>query len=371
MSDYYVSGYNANSAKTLVTAERVPELDMDALIGQRQATWRFDLTNGVSGENLGRLYPLMDNGPAVLTHDAGRTIKRDLRLELDPSDAAEINTLTDRVSPSMIVGGRTWPLGRYQFTGSLSRISTGGDDKSVTLMDEMFAVDQQLTQGFSSGLRADLAIRQLLDTMARPPTDVKIEPSPYPSAGSWRPGTQRGQAAGTIALLGDYETAWFDNAGAFRMVRTVDPAASLPAFDWDSGFPVYTDSITKSDNLLDAPNRFVVIGNGQSSQVAEVVGIYDIPPSAPHSIAQRGFIQQATFDMNVDNSAQATAVARALGMNQTIVEQVDASTPPDPRHDSYDVIRFMGVNWVETYWSMEMIEGGDMSHTLRRGYVVV
>ena len=139
-------------------------------------------------------------------------------------------------------------------------------------------------------------------------------------------------------------------------------------FDGDDGYPVIADTIARTDDILAAPNRFVVVGNGSASVNSELVGVYDLPPSAPHSIANRGFVIQQTTDMQLASASQATAAARTIGMRSTPVEQYDLTTPPDPRHDSYQVIRWRDENWLETAWSMECIEGGNMSHTLRRAY---
>lgn len=370
MSDFYADSYvsRRSAGGLLVTAERTAELDLEACIGQRQATFRFDLFNGVTGENLGRVYPDADRA-ATLTHDTSRTIKRDLRLTLDPADASEINVITDRIAPSMLLAGRIWPLGRFMFTSEVDMVSTGGNDASLVLMDEMWLVDQEITAGFSSSASVDLAARQLVDGL--PLVGAEFEPSPYPAVGGWRVGSRRGQILNTLALIGDYETPWLANDGLMRMVRTVDPADAIPAITWDDTALVYADKVSDTDNLVEAPNRFVVVGNGTASSAAEIVGVYDVPPSAPHSIAARGFVLQQTYDVGVGTQAQATAAARGIGLRQTIIAQLDTATPPDPRHDSYDVIRWNGVNWLETAWSMELVEGGDMAHTLRRGFVAV
>ena len=49
-------------------------------------------------------------------------------------------------------------------------------------------------------------------------------------------------------------------------------------------------------------------------------------------------------------------------------ETVSVTTALDPRHDSYDVIRWQGENWLETAWSMDLAEGGNMTHQLRKSY---
>jgi hypothetical protein len=253
------------------------------------------------------------------------------------------------------------------FTGDTDRIRTGGDDGSMMLMDEMNLVDQEIDRGFSSTSSCDQAMRDVVAGLNLP-RGLSFAASPYQAAGAWRVGSTRGSILTTLAMIGDLETPWFDNSGVLRAVRVVDPATAVPDLSFDDGYPVLADTIGRTDDLLSAPNRFVVIGNGSASLNAEIVGIYDLPPSAPHSIAGRGFVIQQTMNLQLTSLAQAAAAARTIGMRSTPVEQYDLTTPPDPRHDGYQVIRWRGENWLETAWSMNCIEGGDMTHTLRRAY---
>lgn len=361
------SGYNRYSSQPLLLEPRIDTLDLTAAIGQRQSTYRFDLVNGVTGQNLGSITPYRDQ-PATITHDTSRTIKRDLKIVIDAVDLAEINTLTDRILPFMLIAGQEWQLGRYMFVAETDAIRTGGDDGSMVLMDEMNLVDQELLASFSSTASCDAAMRELVEGLPLP-MGTDFAATPYPASGAWRMGARRGQALGTLALLGDLETPWMNNTGVMCAVRTVDPATSIPDLSFDDGYPVHTDSIMRTDDLLMAPNRFVVVGNGSDSSSAEIVGRYDTPPSAPHSIASRGFAIQQTTTLDIATSEQAKAAARAIGIRSVPVEQVDLTTAPDPRHDGFQVVRWRGNNYLETAWSLNLIEGGEMAHTLRRAYL--
>jgi len=73
-------------------------------------------------------------------------------------------------------------------------------------------------------------------------------------------------------------------------------------------------------------------------------------------------------DLQVNSVVEATAAARTIGIRYTVVERANFNTPPDPRHDSYDVCIFAGERWREVAWSMTLEEGGIMSHTLIRAY---
>lgn len=339
-------------------------LDIDTGIGQRTATWRFDLVDAVSGENLGQVHPIRPG--AAISHDTTRTIKRDLRVAFGVADTAAINPLTDRISPVMVVDGQDWPLGRFMFTDQTDLQSTGGTLGDMALVDEMFIVDQQISAAFSSTQSATAAVIAFLE--GQPLVGVNVEASPFPAVGAWAPGTTGGQVLEALATQGDYMTPWMDHTAVFRMIRTVDPDTAVPTLDFDRGHRVIAGTITGTSDLLRAPNRFVVTSNSGDAQTAAIVGTYDVPPSAPYSIAQRGFVIPQVINLQVSSSTQAAAVARNLGIRQAVFRRAQVSTPPDPRHDSYDVIRWQGVNWLELGWTMTLQDGTPMTHLLRRSF---
>jgi hypothetical protein len=55
-------------------------------------------------------------------------------------------------------------------------------------------------------------------------------------------------------------------------------------------------------------------------------------------------------------------------MRHTLVEQLQLQTAADPRYDSYDVVRWQGVNWLEISRSMQLTNGAPMQHIFRRTY---
>jgi hypothetical protein len=55
-------------------------------------------------------------------------------------------------------------------------------------------------------------------------------------------------------------------------------------------------------------------------------------------------------------------------VQNSVTEQIQFSTPPDPRHDSYDVCLLQGQLWLERSWSMTLVEGASMQHTCTRFY---
>lgn len=343
-----------------------PLLDLAPWVGQRQCTFRFNLSDGVTGEDLGEFHPLRG---ASLTHDTTRTIKRQLSLQLGEADTAAINPIRDRVRVYMVFpNGQEYPLGKYMFTDSTRQVFTSGKLGTMVLNDEMFLVDQQIGKGVTAYFHsANDIIAEILTPL---PIDFTVEASPFSNTQSWAVGQGRGSVLEALAVTGDYFSPWFDNTGVMRFIRSFDPATRIPELDFDAGNQVLRTAITETDDLLTAPNKFVVISNASSNDglSTPIVGTATVPPTAPHSLANRGFEILEVQDLQLTTPAQAFAVANNLANRQTVFERVTLSTPPDPRHDSYNVIRWQGELWLELAWSMALTEGGEMNHLLRRAY---
>lgn len=359
-------------ARALSTEEPDPVLDLDDYVGQRAATFRFDIVDSITGYRR-TVTPLRDSIP-ILTHDTTRTIKRQIMgLFLGVADTALFNSITSRLQPFMVFDdGAAYPLGQYVPNSQILFQSTGGEQSNVTFYDEGFIVDQQFSRGFGSarpGESIQITLARCLEDL---PITYTIEPSEFGATVGWAAGTRRGYAVEQLAIDGDWLSPWFDNTNVMRFIRSFDPALREVTFNLDSGNKVKRANVLRSNNIVTAPNRFVVVSNGQSAvdgASGPVVGVYDIPESAPHSAFNRGFVVSETVYRQLNYSSQAQAVAKRLGQQQIIFETIELSTAPDPRHDSYDVLRWDGVNWLETSWTLPMIEGSDMRHTARRAYL--
>ncbi len=357
--------------RTLTTLAPNAALDLSAAVGQMTYTYRFALSDGVSGQHLGDIHPIRTG---TLTHDTSRTVKRSLNLQLGKADTAAIDTATDRIDLFMTIPGarnpeRTdgdWPLGRYQFVDDSLRQYTSGVLSDPQLTDEMFLVDQAILKGVSGTGRPIVEV--LVAVLSDLPIIFDLEPTPYESSDSWGIGVTRGQILDALSVAGDYWAPWFDNLGVLRFRRTFDPAQAIPDIDMDAGYRVIRDDIVRTNDLLSAPNTIIVTSNNATSS-DPVVGVATVPVNAPNSVAKRGFVIAKVLDLQLTDANQAQAVANGLVQRQAIFEQVALSTPADPRHDGYNVIRWQGENWLELAWSMPLQAGAPMTHTMRRSYL--
>jgi hypothetical protein len=70
----------------------------------------------------------------------------------------------------------------------------------------------------------------------------------------------------------------------------------------------------------------------------------------------------------LDTEAEAVAAARDAYLRSRHVASVSFSTPPDPRHDLWNVIAYAGVPWRERRWAMRCQPGAAMTHEARRTF---
>lgn len=340
-----------------------PVLDMDPWVGQRTFSYTFQRIETATGRLLGQATPLR---AGTLSHNAGATLSRNLTLELGATDTANINPLTESMDLSMIVGSTTYPLSRYVYTDESKRLWTSGNLASVTLVDQMFTVDQPISQGYSAVGKTVMSAIQ--DVMSSFSYQLSLEASEFLSTESWGIGTNLGQILQSLALSGDYFSPWFGNDSKLHFIRSFDPSTRIPDFDWDAGSKVLRDTIVETSDILTAPNKFVVVSNNAQDSTVPSVGMAEVPASAPHSIANRGFAITSVQTLQLSDSSQAFAVAQNLAQRQSVVERMTLSTTPDPRHDSYNVIKWQGALWLEIGWTLQLTPGGMMSHILRKTY---
>lgn len=348
----------------LTNFDHDPLLDLDPWVGQRQCSYRFELFNAVTGEELGEINPLRG---ATLTHNTARTIKRTLRLNLGVEDTARINGVQDRIRIFMTFPtGVEYPLGVYMFTDPSELVTTSGNLGNIVMNDEMFLVDQQITEGINGfGLPVSTVIQTALAGL---PITYRTDPAPYSSSESWSIGAYRGSVLESLAISGNLFSPWFDNTGVMQFITTFNPADEIPDLDLDAGNQVMRAGIIKSSDLLVAPNTFVVVSNNPDNANTEVVGRASVPPNAPHSVANRGFEIVEVVNLQLSNANQAQAVAQGLVNRQTVLERVNLQTAPDPRYDSYTVVQWQGSPWMGLSWILTLEEGQPMQHVFRRAY---
>lgn len=347
-------------------------------VTQRQATWRFTLLD-VALKPLGEV-EVDRTSPPTLSVDTSRSVKRTCAgITLTPGTISDVDVISERVAVTMILeDGSEWPQGVFLFSDvSRFAFTAGLEVGAVNLVDQLLIVDQQLDRSFV--MRPGDSITDGIISLLVPlPVTVVIDPSsavvsPAQEAISWPSGTSRLRVINELATQIGYHELFFDNdgIGQLHLVPNPETATDEDVLIYPVGRRTYFGSVTRSTDLLELPNRFVVVNNGATD--TPVFGLYDIPDTAPHSAVNRGFVishveQLQGINTNADAQRAALSLARSW---RWAYETVEFAGPPDPRHDTYDVVEFEDVRYLELGWSLPLVEGSEMRHTLRRTYEAV
>jgi hypothetical protein len=352
---------------------------LDLETNYRASSWRFDLYDG--SEPLGTLELMDRDSPPSITVDISRSIKRTMQnFSVLPNEIDEINAVRWSVRVFMILSDKTeWPLGLFRFADVSRHRITAMNGVELTvgecgLVDQLLIVDQELDHSVSypPGTVITDAIYGLLSEI---PIEFNMQTSPavitpQAEALSWKIGTSRLRVINELAMMIGFHDLYFDNVGVGQLGPMPDPftAAAGDVLSYPAGLRTFRGTVTRSTNILELPNRFIVINNGATD--LPVYGICDIPPEAPHSIENRGFVVSHVEQMQgIATQQDADFAARSLCRGWRFpFETVEFSGPPDPRHDHFNVVDFEGDRFLEMTWTMECVDGSNMQHTIRRTY---
>lgn len=345
---------------------------LDGGIPRRIEGFRIDIVDHW-GTPIGELPQRGDIMATVRWDTAGRIQRTLNNLAVRAADADDIDPDRDRLAPMMTVGGVDHPLGLFLWSSPTRRRHPWGRDLEGALgVDLSFILDQRIRQ--TAYLEPGELLRPFLIAQleAAGLADYDIETSYERTATlvGWPAGTRR--ATVIDAILGRLGwVGYFNNAGRYIARRRPLVGLDAAARSYDDGRHgrIVTSSPTEVDDRWQRPNVWIAIGTGAAG---EIIGVYELPDDAPGSRARRFYEHTAEpiEDPTIASTAQAVARARAAARAASAVtELVDFTARADPRHDGYEIVTYLGDDYLETAWELPLAAGADHAHALRREVV--
>lgn len=343
--------------------------------GQRSTSYRFDLLDNHESI-IGALHPVAQDATPLVTFDTTRSVARDMsNFNLVPDEKADVNVLTDRVRPWMVLeNGTEYSLGVFVWADEAVPRFGYGDAQTATLVDKGLLLDQPMEQGIKvkSSAKTRQVIKDLLEQVGVD-TSVDSPPLALQTAGApmaWPAGTPRTQVLTDLCAQIGLHPPYFDRNGICRVRTIVDPDLAHVTLTYVDGLNVYSASAVATNDLLHAVNRVIAISSDANNQA--FVGVYDVPSGLPWSATNRGFVLAEVHNLQgIGSQQQIDEAARALAIGgerarDVFVEHVTFSGAPDGRHDGYEVISYRDFQWLEQAWSLPLTPFGPMTHTMRR-----
>lgn len=341
-------------------------------VRRRSDRFRFELCDR-DLRPIGELHPDRAGSVPSITNDtSSNTARRLSGLKLLPDEAADVNTVTDRLRVYMVLqNDEEFPLGTFLWADASEPLRSWGSESTSELVDFSYILDQPTTQAFGWGRGANITLIMIfllnrvgfelgdLYPIGTEGARLLAEPK------SWEPGVTWRQMLIDLGSVVGFAPPWFDRNTKLHNDQTPDPALdepTVPAYGPDTR--VIADSIVFSDDLLAAPNEWAVFDSGTDRLRS---GRYQLPASAPHSFQNRGYrVGKTESVQGLTSQALADKAARKLANSGNALEWISFSSTLDPRHDTYDIYDAFDRRWLETSWTMELRSGGTMTHTAKR-----
>jgi len=301
----------------------------------------------------------------VLTNDGRSRVRRTCRgVSFIRADLRDVNLFTDAFRCVWLQDGVETVLGTMYAADDPKRL----DDRvaSLYLADETIFIDVPAL--YTIGVSPGDVITTNIENVARiagvqrfvvtPSNAVVLDPI------AWPRGTPIMSILIDLCQLVGYLPPYFDRFGVLQCAPP-PPLDSAPVAVYDETNHVRGTGVV-NDNLLTAPNVFTVVNGGATE--TEIAATAVVPADAPHSITARGrTVPRIVRAQGI--ASQAAAAEMASSLAATAVDDFEEArfvSAPNPVHDTYDVVSFMGRNYREVTWTLELRPGGSHVHELNR-----
>lgn len=344
-------------------------LDLDLGIGQVASTVRFEVVD----RDLEVVGPIRVLGADTISAKSSGNVKRTLSgFKLDERALRTIDPFKHRIKPWWVLeDGTEWPLGVYVFTAAAARVGTYVDVLETTMLDQDYVLDQGTRSTFGVGQSGSIlpAVEEIIG-------QVRIVHSVLPEGSSarvadpvvWPAGTSRLKILNDLCNLAGWLPPYFDNNGVLTIRTPPDVDRDAPDHIYSaSNSRVMRATIIENDNLLDAPNVYVVVCSGPSD--GEIAASAEVDPDLPFSVQNRRFeVVEVVRAQGIETTYQAQRMANTLASAAGVgFKTVKFDGFADPRHDLFQTVEWEAFIYREIEWTLKLQPGGPHTHTLTRG----
>lgn len=362
-------------------------LDLEAT-SRRNEKFRFDVLDA-SNAKIAEL-AVSRRSPPTIRNNANATIPRTLdgvhvlpRTRLTDASplyfSGDFDPVVHRIKAVHVVGpggvGYEFPLGVFLVADAEDNESTKGTVTSIMGVDQCQILEQALSVsvGYPAGTNVSTALAAEAARLGIVATSIEATTKTLaaPIVGVASEDTS-GHFMREISAVAAFLRPYFDNDGVLVCRSAPDLSTAIADHEYGEGTGrtgrIVRGSLHSSTGLLRAPNRYVV--RDTSLRDSELVGVYDVAASAPHSYANLGYrrVQGANVQGLTDQTTANEAAQAAYAQDPGVFATITYETPIDSRHDTFDVIGVDAVNFIEHEWGLTCRRGSKQSHDVRRIY---
>lgn len=289
----------------------------------------------------------------------------------------ELNWMTDRVRPVLIINEVEYPCGVFVATTLDTKIVAGQEILSMEAYSPLYLANRvQIEGGYTikAGTNYLTAVQELLRYAGI--TNYDAEDTTLTLAADradWDIGTPVLDVVNALLSEINYRSAWVDLTGCVRLTKYVAPSVDNIAHTYGAGaYSIVSDDTSVSTDYFSKANVFRAVCDSPDLDEPLVATTENSDPNSPYSTATLGvrILQTEKVDGVPDLATLQERAENMLTKSLQTTETVQFVTALCPVHQCWDTVGLAldavtGI-YTETGWSMVLDASGEMSHTAER-----
>lgn len=289
----------------------------------------------------------------------------------------ELNWMSDRVRPVLIVNGVEYPCGVYVATTLDKKIIAGNEILSLEAYSPLYLANRVQIEGaytIKAGTNYLTAVQELLRSAGI--INYEAEDTTATLAADradWDIGTPVLSVINELLDEINYRSAWVDLTGCVRLTKYVAPSADNIQHTYTQGaYSIVSADASVTTDYFSKANVFRAVCDSPDLDEPLVATAENSDPNSPYSTATLGvrILQTEKVDGVPDLATLQERAENMLTKSLQTTETVTFETALCPVHGSWDTVGLVidGVAgiYTETGWSMTLDASGVMQHTAER-----
>ena len=319
------------------------------------------------------IYPV--SAPSLRMDESGEiktSLSGEFILDID------LNWLTDRIRPVLLINGQRHELGIFLPATVLPSKSDTRETVSIEAYDLCWQVKDTKAERpvfFAAGTNYIAAVKELLTVAGIALVQAVPTAATLPEAREgWEVGTSYLSIINELLSEINYNPLWFSPMGMAVLEPASVPSAEKIDHTLDNSNieSLLLPNLKQETDIFSAPNVFICLVSNPDKDGPMVAIAENTNPQSPLSIMRRGRRIAQTYRLNNIASQEELEAYAARLRNESMFtgEIISVETALLPGYGVADVtaLHYDDINSVciERGWEMELQTGGTMRHTLER-----
>lgn len=290
----------------------------------------------------------------------------------------DINFLSDRLRPVMIINGKEYPLGVFVVTTETDTVYGNIEMVEIEAYSLLYLVKRKKTEERLSIKAGENYVTQIITLLnACGINDIEADASEFVFSSvreDWDIGTSYLEIVNQLLDEINYNPAWVNLNGTVRLTRYAVPSIDNVNHVYSAGeYSVIESSYSRTTDRYGKYNVFRVFCENPDMEEPMVAISENNSVDSPFSTV---YIGRILYNEQVDNIPSQSALQdyadklKYKSMQET--ETIEFYTAPSPDHAAYDVVALdngkMAGIYMETEWRLPMSPDARMTHKARRIY---